>query len=110
MLRDDGILFTFLPTSIEPRRAVFLRRDGGVSVAECRTAFTRPFESPLEAALRVQGPGEFLMTVFLFWDGGVAYSGAAGIGAPLVPAAGRDEPRKTAKCGKRLKNGLLAIF
>ena len=48
--------------------------------------------------------------VFLFWDGGVAYRGAAGIGAPLVPAAGRDEPRKTAKCGKRLKNGLLAIF
>ena len=32
------------------------------------------------------------MTVFLFWDGGVAYRGAAGIGAPLVPAAGRDEP------------------
>ena len=32
------------------------------------------------------------MTVFLFWDGGVVYRGAAGIGAPLVPAAGRDEP------------------
>ena len=70
----------------------------------------RPFDRPLEATLRVQGPGEFLITVFLFWDGGVAYRGAAGIGAPLVPAAGRDEPRKTAKCGKRLKNGLLAIF
>ena len=97
-------------TGTEPRRAVFLRRDGGVSVTECRTAFTRPFDRPLDAALQVQGSGEFLMTVFLFWDGGVAYRGAAGIGAPLVPAAGRDEPRKTAKCGKRLKNGLLAIF
>ena len=71
---------------------------------------TGPSTEPLEATLRVQGPGKFLMTVFLFWDGGVAYRGAAGIGAPLVPAAGRDEPRKTAKCGKRLKNGLLAIF
>jgi len=28
----------------------------------------------------------------LLRDGGVAYRGAAGIGAPLVPAAGRDEP------------------
>ena len=93
MLRDDGILFTFLPTSIEPRRAVFLRRDGGVSVAECRTAFTRPFDRPLEATQRVQGPGEFLMTVFLFWDGGVAYRGAAGIGGAGAARSGGSAER-----------------
>ena len=116
MLRDDGILFTFLPTSIEPRRAVFLRRDGGVSVAECRTAFTRPFDRPLEATLRVQGPGEFLMTVFLFWDGGVAYRGAAGIGGAGAARSGGSAQRDQRNGaggrnpGKRLKNGLLAIF
>ena len=31
-----------------------------------------------------------------------AVPGAAGIGAPLVPDGGRDEPRKTAKGGKPL--------
>ncbi|HAM77680.1 MAG TPA: hypothetical protein DCP61_00620 [Treponema sp.] len=36
--------------------------------------------------------------------------GAAGIGAPLVPAEGRDEPRKTEKCVKPRKNALLGIF
>lgn len=36
-----------------------------------------------------------------------AVPGAAGIGAPLVPDGGRDEPRKTAKGGKPLAGGFL---
>jgi len=52
---------------------VFLRRDGGVSVAECRTAFTRPFDRPLEATLRVPGTGRiFDDGVFVLgWRGSI---------------------------------------
>ena len=34
----------------------------------------------------------------------------AGIGAPLVPAEGRDEPRKTAKCGKPTQMAQDVLF
>ena len=70
-----------------------------------------------DPALRqAQGPGEFLMTVFLFWDGGVAYRGAAGIGGAGAARSGGSAERDQRNGaggrnpGKRLKNGLLAIF